>query len=292
VVISHELFATADAEHASRAIAALAGTDVHVIATVRDPARQFVSAWQERVKQGSPRRFERGARRLRSEGDWTAEAQNLPVILDNWGADLPPDHVHVVTVPPSGSDYAVLWQRFAEVIGVDPTTFDPSRAPRTNESLGIAEVELLRRVNKALGGRVPHPTYGPVVTTQYANGILAAHRGSPLPTLPKRLRGEVDALAERWIGHIKERGYDVRGDLDDLRPRHRAGSPPSSVSEKEVADAAVRATADLLVAIAELRQPRAVARVSAKAAGRAIGYSALSALQSARGSLRRRVTRG
>jgi hypothetical protein len=291
VVISHELLATADAERASRAVAELAGTDVHVIATVRDPARQFVSAWQERVKHGSPHRFRRGARRLRSEGDWTSAAQNLPVILENWGGRLPPDHVHVVTVPPSGTDHAVLWQRFASVIGVDPAAFDPSRAPRTNESLGIAEAELLRRVNKALDGRIPHPPYGAVVTTQYANGILAAQRGSPQPTLPKGLRGEADALAERWIAHIKERGYDVRGDLEDLRPRHRAGSPPSSVSEQAIADAAVRATADLLVAAAELQQPRQAARIAAVGAGRKIGFAVLSAQQRTRGLLRRRPPR-
>jgi hypothetical protein len=288
VVISHELLATADREHAARALADLAGADVHVIATVRDPARQLVSAWQERVKHGSPRRFRQTARQLRSKAGWRGAAQDLPSVLDTWGQGLPGDHVHVVTVPPSGADPTVLWDRFASVIGVDAGAFDPSRAPRTNESLGIAEVEVLRRVNQVLAGRIPHPTYGQIVTTIYANQILAGNRGSPSPVMPKGLRTHAEVLAEEWIGHIKDRGYDVRGDLDELRPHRREGGAPSRVSERAVADAAVRATADLLVTVAELRQPRYAAQLASRTVVRRVGYATFSAGHRARLLLHRR----
>lgn len=292
VVISHELLATADSEHAAQAVADLTGTDVHIIATVRDPARQLVSTWQERLKHGSPRRFQQTARQLRSPGGWTSQAQDLPRILDNWGGQLPPDHVHVVVVPPSGADPTLLWQRFAGVIGVDADAFDPSRTPRSNESLGIAEAELLRRVNIELDGRIPHPEYGPVVTTLFANGILAGGRGSPSPTLPVRLRREADALAERWIDDIKQRGYDVRGDLDELRPHHRRGGAPNRVTDQQVADAAVRANADLLLTIAEMSRPAHAARLVAAAAGKKFGYRVLSARHQVRHLVRRRSENG
>src|SRR5919204_5976607 len=81
VVISHELLATADAEHARRAVADLTDAEVHVIATVRDPARQMVSSWQERVKHGSRRRFGRTARQLASERGWDSPAQDVPAVL-------------------------------------------------------------------------------------------------------------------------------------------------------------------------------------------------------------------
>jgi hypothetical protein len=250
VVVSHELFATADGEHAARAVADLADTDLHIIVTARDPARQIVSAWQQRVKQGSDHPFASVERRLLGHEN-VRGAQDLIGVLDRWASSLAPDHVHVVTVPPPGSDPRLLWARFAAVIGVAPDEIEPPDVLRTNEALGIAETELMRRVNAALGGRIPHPRFGRVVTRGFVREILAAQSGSPKAVLPDTVVPAVDKLAESWISVITERGYDVSGDLADLRPRRRTGRGPADASDREVADAAVAAIAGLLVRVAE-----------------------------------------
>ena len=46
--------------------------------------------------------------------------QHLPRDPRGWGADVRPEHVHLVTVPPSGAPHDLLWQRFAGVVGLDP----------------------------------------------------------------------------------------------------------------------------------------------------------------------------
>lgn len=249
VVISHEVFASADDEHARAAIRDLDDTDLHLIVTARDPARQIVSAWQQRVRQGSTKSFAVVARRV-SERQGLPPGQDVPELLERWGGTLPPDHVHVVTVPQAGGDPATLWHRFAEVVGINPVQFDTSRADRSNESLGWAEVETLRRVNVALGGRIAHPQRGEVVLHHFAGEVLADIKTSPRATLPESLGPLADDIAEGWISAIKARGYHVVGDLDDLRPRALGEDRSSRPTDSAVAEVAVRATAELLIELA------------------------------------------
>ena len=70
---------------------------------------------------------------------WFRAAMDLPAVLDNWGAELPPERVHFVTVPhdrgPPGNE---LWLRFCRAFGIDPA-WAPLDSERTTGSLGIAE---------------------------------------------------------------------------------------------------------------------------------------------------------
>jgi len=276
VVISHEIFASADDHHARAAIEDLHGTDLHLVVTARDPGRQLVSSWQETIKHGSTRAFPAIARRTIAR-DNLAVPQQIPELLERWGSTLTPDHVHVVTVPPSGTDPKVLWERFATVIGVDGSRFDPSVVPRSNESLGIAEVEFLRRINLALAGRLPHPQYGAVATRLFANSILADLSRSPKPVLPKHLWPAVERLGDDWIEQIKFRGYSVSGDLDDLRPRQRQPVSRNVATEEDIAEVAVQATAELLLQLAQTREPSVVARQSIRNAASRTVAAALGA---------------
>ena len=52
VVISHEILAPAPGEAIARAKRDLADSELHVVYTARDLARQIPAAWQESVKQG------------------------------------------------------------------------------------------------------------------------------------------------------------------------------------------------------------------------------------------------
>lgn len=284
VIISHELFATADPAHAHAALDSLRPHDVHVIVTARDPGRQIVADWAESVKHGRRQSFETYLQRAgiaTSPTSKTArsssvfDAQRLARVLRTWSHDLPPDHVHVVTVPPNGGDPGELWRRFASVLGIDdPDRFPPGASVRRNERLGVADVELLRRVSRALDRRIISHDFGAVTKDLYAQAILPRVSSTQPPVLPAEYREHADRLADRWIRDLSAAGYDVVGDLEDLRPRHGDGPGPDDWTEAQLVDTAAAATAELLLEVAELR--RTVAghqrwrRVSARHVGRAL----------------------
>ncbi|MDQ3629385.1 MAG: hypothetical protein M3419_11345 [Actinomycetota bacterium] len=264
VIISHEILATADAEHAAAAIESLRPHDVHVVVTARDPGRQIVADWAESVKHGRKQSFETYLRRAGITTSSTSraasnshvfEAQRLSKVLRTWGAGLPPERVHVVTVPPSGGDPGELWRRFASVLGIEaPDRFRPGTGVRRNERLGTADVELLRRVSRALDHRIISTEFGSVTKDLYAQSILPRVSSTPPPVLPESHRPRADRLAERWIRDITKAGYDVAGDLADLRPRHADGPGPDDWTDDQLIETSAAATAELLLEVAELRR--------------------------------------
>src|SRR5690606_32352737 len=145
VVLSHEILATAAPDAARRARSLLDEREVHIVVTARDPARQAVADWQEAIKHGRRIGFRPYIRHAglgkvppkRSDAsDDTPSyrdfmAQRLLDVIENWGGDLPPDRIHIVTVPHAASDPSELWRRFGDLIGiVDPGRLTPSAEVR------------------------------------------------------------------------------------------------------------------------------------------------------------------
>lgn len=260
-VISSEVLAMADGAHVRAAMRLLEHHETHLVVTARDPARQLVADWQESVKHGRWQSFDTYARRRgllegRSPNQRIIDtsAQDLPQVLRRWGRGLPPDHVHVVTVPPKGNDPQLLWERFGGVLGVrDPGRFRPSSSVRRNERLGVAEIELLRRVNKQLGARVDGSVRTMLTKEVYAKRVLSRVSSTPPPVLPVQLRARVDAIAHAWADDITARGYDVCGDLADLVPRYAEGPAPTDWTDADLLGTSVAATVELLAEIAALR---------------------------------------
>ncbi len=261
VLISHELFAGATAEQARRAVATLADrADVHVVVTARDHVRQISAEWQEHVKHRSSATFGEFVREVRDDRtrtSWFWQVQDYAAILERWGADLPPERLHVVTVPPAGADPTILWDRFARLLGVDPTAFD-TELERSNSSLGVEQSELLRRVNLELGDRLPLPgPYPLVVKNVLAHRVLEGRTGTRL-TLGAADR-EFAADATRGIvDRLAAIGADVVGDLADLVPATGVGDPTPADAYAIPSDAtllaeSVAAIADLLVVLNERR---------------------------------------
>ncbi len=283
-VIGHEVMATASAEQARAALSMLTrGVETHVVVTARDPARQVVADWQESVKHGRRHRFSQYARnaglgngsgRTPENGPAPFRAQRLTDVLDNWGGDLPPERVHVVTVPRPGAEPGLLWRRFAGVLDVtDPDRFRPGDDVRANPSLGVADIEVMRRVSEFLAKRLVAAEFGAVVKNSYAQGILPRVSRSAAPVAPAGLLSELQTLGTRWTQTITERGYDVRGELADLVPAPTEGPEPDDWEAEDVIDTATAATAELLLEVARLRReleaahgaPRGVPGMSGRA---------------------------
>lgn len=253
-VISHELLAGAGTSQVDAALSMLSGLEVQVVVTARDPARQLTAEWQEGVKHGRKAGFAEFAARVEAAlpDDRLARhfhaAQDLPGVLGRWSRGLPPDRVHVVVGAASGSPIGLLWRRFADAAGIDVDGLEPSRSEPVNASLGASEVDLLRRVNVALDGRLPQPHYGRLVKHQVVRDVLAG-RGTPRAVAPRTAYDEASELGERWAEQIEHAGIAVHGDLADLVPRPREGEPPhpDDVHPAGQVEAAAEVIADLLL---------------------------------------------
>ena len=263
-VVSQELLGAACGRQVDAALSMLKGLDVHLLVTARDPARQLVSEWQEGVKHGRRLTFEEFHHAV-IRGDTDAAAryhatQALTGVLDRWGRWLPADHVHVVVAPPRGTDPRVLWTRFATAVGFDASGF-PATTSRANETLGVDEVALLRRVNVALDGRLRQPAYGRLVKHRVAQDLLVG-RGSPRPELPRAGYDGLVDLAEGWVKEVDRAGYRVHGRLDDLVPvRPEADHPhPDAASTDGQLGAAVDVLAGLLLDLTEAEEELAEQR--------------------------------
>ena len=254
-LVTHELFAPATAEQVRRALSQLDGTEVHVIVTARDLARQVPSEWQEHLKHRSVLTFPQFVHEVRTDprgpfspnGYFFWDQQDLGGLLSRWG-QVPSDRVHVVTVPQRPARPDLLWTRFTSVLGIEAADVDLAAA-RTNSSLDAEQAELVRRINAALGERLPLPgAYTGMVKVALAHRVLAGRRGTSFA-----LTGEHHAFAvERahdMVVEVERLGPQVVGDLQDLIPPE---SPPAGVSgdaavePEAVLDEAVEALVEVL----------------------------------------------
>ncbi|CAM3283057.1 hypothetical protein NODU109028_09180 [Nocardioides dubius] len=219
VVISHEILAPAPRERIRKVMADLAEHDVHVVYTARDLARQIPAGWQESIKQGSTWRFARYLRRVEAGGAWFMRAFDLPTVLDHWAEGLPPENVHVITVPGPDAPREELWHRFCSVVGIDPA-WAPDDAERVNESMGIEETQVLRRLNRRLVAGQPERRRSKeadlLLLQMVQQGGFAG--GKRRIELPPEHYPWAEAQAQRWVDWLAGSGVDVVGDLDDLRP--------------------------------------------------------------------------
>jgi len=241
---------------------------VHVVFTARDLARQLPATWQERIKNGSTITFAEFLAAIRApkdERDATARAfwalQGVPTILARWARKLPPEHVHVVTVPPSGAEPGLLWRRFAGLLGLDPDAFD-SVARGVNTSLSAASAAVLRTFNAAIGDvELPWPAYAGVYKQRLAPALAAM--GGPPIELPEDSFDWAVKQARHMVEELRTAGYSVVGDLAELVPAVRpTGLDPDFVPADARADAAIAGMVSLVSVVADSRVARDAVRRS------------------------------
>jgi hypothetical protein len=265
-VISHELFSAADDEQAGRAVASLRPADVHVVLTVRDMATLLPAEWQETVKHRNRRGWEDWLGDVidrESVGPdrrqwWFWRVHDTLAILSVWARHVPAGNVHVIITPPQDAGTGLLWQRFASLLGVEPDSADTSRA-RPNASLGLPEIEFLRRLNEVLPEEVPDWFYMWNVKEAVAHQTLAARPRQGKLTLPAAREAWAQEQAKLLMAGLDESGYGIIGSLDELTPRPASfgvaasGEPagpsadPASQPAEQVLDAAVEAASALVL---------------------------------------------
>jgi hypothetical protein len=250
-VLSHELFATADDDVVRRVMSDLADLEVHVVVTVRDLGRQIPSVWQENVKnqhRATLDEFVTGLRDLpREEQDPFWEFQDVVAILRTWGRDLPPERVHVVTVPRAGAGGPTLWDRFCSLMGVDPAVLD-REVPPSNTALSPTQTEMIRRLNEHLQpDSVPWDRYERAVKRHLIGDVLFETPDRSGRALSRDQAAWAAGCADDMIADLEAAGYDVVGDLDDLRLDPDAiGADGTDPALDDVLATTVRALAETL----------------------------------------------
>jgi hypothetical protein len=301
-IISHEILATASRAQIGRALEGLGHgqeTEVHLVLSVRDLVRQIPAEWQENVKHRAALSYGAFLDQIqdpRREGripTWFWGVQEVPDILDRWGRDLPPDHVHVVTVPPVGGSPDLLWKRFVEAFGLDGIDLQLD-GDRVNPSLGSAETTLLRRINRVANEELEPAYYRPLVRELVAHQTLSRRTTTPRLALPPDAYPWASGLEEAWIAEIRARGYDVIGDLDDLRgaPPVADYADPDHPDEALVSGAAVDALKAVLLDHARLQRELGQRAAELAEAQRALEKAYLRPTYRWREKLVRRLERG
>jgi hypothetical protein len=258
-LISHEFFGAASAEQAKRALTDLGDVEVHLIVTARDLVTVVTSYWQEYIKHGFDTPLDSFPPSEDRGDEWTWAAVDLLGVLERWGASLPPERVHLLVLPDRDAPRETLVTQFAGLMGVDATVLDVEGA-NPNHSLGVVEVELLRRIVHRLDGFTSALDRGVWIRSYLAHDVLVPHgRESFLPS-PTRL-AELAERANTTVEAVRGAGYDVVGDLDRLQVgplrdlRH-----PEDIRAGELLSAALDTIATMMGDLREIRRENTAMR--------------------------------
>jgi hypothetical protein len=182
------------------------------------------------------------------------------VVLRNWAGGVPAERVHIVTVP-RGAARDELWTRFAATAGLE-SVHRPVEVTVKNPSMGVVETNVLRRVNELVVDDLDWPVYQSLVKSLLAVNVLALRPGAVPLGLPAEDADWVLQKSKEMVQALREAGYQVAGDLDDLLPSTGGPEPrhPDEVTDAEVRDAAIYAVAGLLRQLSTERDEAAADR--------------------------------
>ncbi len=247
VVVSMEFLAPR-VTHKIELIRDALGGQLEVVLTGRDLARNIAAMWLESVQNGSALGWDDYLAAVRAEDRTSPVARNfwnhqgLAAIAQRWSDAVGADHFTLMTVPPKGAPSDLLWQRFAQVLELDPAAFELN--VRANRSIGLATAMTLRHLNQLLAAdgvlASDHKFYDLLVKHLLVKRGMVARGGEPTLGLDERWvmkRGAAEVAA------LRKQGHRVIGDLDELLPVAVKGVHPSQVSPELQLDAAMEGLA-------------------------------------------------
>lgn len=256
-LVSHEFFAAASAEQAVAMVEALAPARVELVLTAREPLGLFTASWQESLKNKATTPMADYSRTVSPSpaAIWNWRTLDLRLVLERWSQAVPHERIHVLPLDRT-APREEIWHRFGGLLGLDTAAYDLSES-FPNESMGVVEAELLRRVNGHLEGFEKAFDRGVYIRTFLADERLVPRRGEPFWPYPDQVE-DCRARADAAIAYLREHGVDVVGDAEHLRvpaelPARRT---PDSVTDAEVAAAATELVAVLLGDVRALRNAR------------------------------------
>jgi hypothetical protein len=250
-----EFLSTARPAVVTEAIASLSPAPVRVVLGARVLTEAIPAQWQESI-QSSGRtwtlaEYTEGV--MSPDGRTDAgrhfwRRHNWPQVLTRWAAGEPASVV-LLTVPRRGAEPEVLWHRFGLAATFDASDYPV--APRANESLGAASLEVARRVNLEVHHRGLTTAGNPTFRRLLCKRVMASRRRrEPGVTLPPGCETSLSDRTRTLITKIKRLAPVVVGDLDELMPAPvvvdaGATTAPELLPENDLLEAATHAAAGL-----------------------------------------------
>lgn len=249
-IVSEEFLVHARPAHVRQVTRALSPRELHVVVTVRDLGRVMSSMWQQNTAKARTVRWSEFVSAVRDPEHGPATSgvafwlrYDLARVLDTWGVAVPPERIHIVTVPPAGTGPEVLWARFCSATGMDAGALRAVDST-VHPAVDAVQAETLRRLNSRLGGRLSEQDYLFMMSNVLRPSLRGSTDGSGI-AFPPDHREWLMRRCEDVVQVVQGKPYHVVGDVDDLRSKAEVleGENPD-----DVADAAVAATAMTLLA--------------------------------------------
>ncbi|CAM3483902.1 hypothetical protein NODU109028_19055 [Nocardioides dubius] len=256
-VISHEFFAPAAVEHIQRAADSVGELELHVVITARVLTELAPSLWQEWVKNGGQRGIEGfpGKAAFDPHDEWGWAAFDLADVLERWSQVVPAERIHILPMRAGAGRTADIWERFLEMLDVAPAEL-PAPEEAVNVSLGVVEIEALRRINMRLEDFDTAGDRSRWIRTYLASTVMPNERERFRPS--EKRWNRLVAKAQHAVQILEGADYDVRGDLADLVPevalpdlRH-----PRDVTEGEMLAVTTQTIATMLTDVRERNRER------------------------------------
>ncbi len=273
LLASFEDLAELDADRIALLAEAFDEFDVQIILTARHWGSAMPSEWQQCIKERLTVTFADYVAEIRSgegpDADRFLRRQDVAAMLERWGAAFGVDNVHLIPLPAKVVDRGLLPRLFCGLVGVDAESLvEPDML--INQSLGYDSAEVLRRVNLALGDRLPgFMNEYRIAVRSVLRGPLMKEKGSS-PAVPTQDRAWCEQASVAVVDRIKASGWDVVGDLDDLVADDWSfASGAEAPDDAAVARIATSALADVTVTVMEQRKAtRATKKPTGSPAGR------------------------
>lgn len=226
VVVSTEDFGRIGPDLCRRVVEDLGADRLHVLAVVRRLDKLLPSQWQQRAQSFRTVTYEEYLRSVLGddEGDRDRRAfwasHDVAAQARRW-ADLLPEGRVTLLVAREG-DRGLLPRTFEKLLGLPDGLLEPSQ--RSNPSLSLNGIELLRRLNLAFAER----GWGDTDYRRFVqDGLVSALKAAPrteldlaTPKLPRWAVEPVSALSAQRADAVEQaarEGVRVLGDPDALR---------------------------------------------------------------------------
>ena len=232
VVISSEFFDMADDATARSIVEELGGPQVHVVVTLRPLAKILPSAWQQAVRSRLRLSYEAWLERLFAETPKIQTAKTFwkrhhhDVLIARWAQAVGTDNLTVVVL--DESDRMMLLHTFEQLLAVPADTLRFTTG-RTNRSLTLPEIELIRRLNQEFRRREwseqAYARYIRLGVVEHLQLTRQPPADEPGITTPRWALERAAEIGARAATAIASSGVRVVGDLSTLGAGPGPGAP-------------------------------------------------------------------
>jgi hypothetical protein len=218
--------------------------DLQVIFTVRPVAKILPSAYQQEVKNGSKFTYERWLGRVLDQTEenrnstrfWGRHSHHIEI--QKWAEAVGKEKITVIVSDESRPEF--LTDTFFEIVGANTKDFRQSKKKVINRSMDLAEIELLRRINKKFDRNLGWNEYLADIRSTLVKTWTHSEPSKNSPgrvTNPENFKPQIDARVQEVTQGIKSLGVRVIGNVDSLaQTSYGSNSTPSMIDIDSLVD--------------------------------------------------------